>query len=170
MQQGHIWTVNLTWRNLLFFFFTPGKAFAQAQMSELFNLGTETSTVVLRACGTQTATEMTSYHFFHFIFFNFLNVYPINSSKHFCFECLHSDLYPVNSSKLLVKWTTFGFKGFKNSSTKVKSETVSNEFPDMANSQHFQKRSKVVFLLLITAQTVSHKACRHMMPDRWMFM
>ncbi len=52
--------------------FSPEKLFAQAQMSELFNLGTATRTVVLRAFGTQTATEMTSYHFFHCIFVRFL--------------------------------------------------------------------------------------------------
>lgn len=38
-------------------------------MSELFNLGTEARTVVLRAHGTQTATEKTSYLFFMLFFF-----------------------------------------------------------------------------------------------------
>lgn len=65
-----IWTVNLTWGSsyvCVFFFFYFWKK-ASLQMSELFNLGTEARTVVLRAHGTQTATEKTSYLFFMLFF------------------------------------------------------------------------------------------------------
>lgn len=53
---------------LCFFFLLLLKK-ASLQMSELFNLGTEARTVVLRAHGAQTATEKTSYLFFMLFFF-----------------------------------------------------------------------------------------------------
>lgn len=56
-------------RMFVFFFFLLLLKKASLQMSELFNLGTEARTVVLRAHGTQTATEKTSYLFFMSFFF-----------------------------------------------------------------------------------------------------
>lgn len=55
-------------RMFVFFFFLLLLKKASLQMSELFNLGTEARTVVLRAHGTQTATEKTSYLFFMLFF------------------------------------------------------------------------------------------------------